>query len=471
MRSFRPMRPRREALPALVVMVLIALVGVLLTRGLSELIPEELFETEPFAGLTAEEVALDPATGLPIVPPLTGPEIVTWSAARPNSRVDATNTWASSVPGGTPDAAQPTVTLMATYPTHEAALAVAEELALAAGNPSAEVAWLEAAGVEAGNGFEWLGPDGSASPFVRVVDRRLFVDDLRWDTTYEPLVEQAASGTENDETDGQSASEAATDSGAGAEPSPVVQAEAGYGAPLALALAGSASSLLVEGDRDGEGVIAFDLVCIGDEDALVTLEQSLADLTDVVPMQPPWLDPPLTPEQERARRTQRLVTELWASAFVRDLMRSAELQPLSTDLEQALEAGEGEAITAAERALEARLAELVPAWLSDLGVLGESLDTDVLVSSLARHPARSQQLGSDELAAEAEALGASASGAPWADGSALFEVDADGRRLWVTQGSWFGIAEGYGPFVRYLAANGCDDIQVVFHDFDDVRPD
>ena len=68
---------------------------------------------------------------------------------------------------------EPAVTLLATYPTHEEALAVAQALAAAVGDPAAEAAWLARAGVDPGAGFEWQGPAGSETPFVQVVDRSL----------------------------------------------------------------------------------------------------------------------------------------------------------------------------------------------------------------------------------------------------------------------------------------------------------
>lgn len=431
MRRMRPVRPQREALPGLLIIVLIALVGVLLARGLGDLFPEEIFETSPWSGLAAEDIEIDPATGLPIVPTSVNDAVSTWTVAQPNSLIDAGNTWASEAPGGAVEVQDPVVSLLATYPSHEAALQVAEALAGAVGDPAAEAAWLAAAGVDSADGFGWLGPQGSATPFVQVVDRRLLVDGLEWREAYEPPPAEE-----------------------GEEPG-------SYGAPLAAALAASATSLLVEGDRDGEGAIAFDLVCIGPEDELLTLGQSLADAPYARPERPPWIEPARTPAEQRSLRTERLVAQLWAASFIQDVMRSDEMERLSRELAQASEAGDEDAMAAVAEAIEAHLAELVPTQLTDLGPLGDAVDPQQMAATMA-----------ELTAAETDAAAiADASATSRRDGSASYEVRAADRRLWVTLASWSGVAQGFGPFVGYLDANGCDDIRVVFHDDDDVRVD
>jgi hypothetical protein len=301
---------------------------------------------------------------------------------------------------------------------------------------------------------------------------------LRWDEAYEPeqAIPEPSQGAEAAEQRADAAEQRAdaeaTGSETGAEPggSPEPTAEPRYGAPLARALEASAVSVLVEGDRAGEGAIAFDLVCIGDADALLTLEQQLADLDSTAAMRPPWLDPPLAIDEERARRTARLATELRASAFIGDLLRAADLQPLTVDLERALEADDPEAVASAATAIEARLAEVVPERLGDLGALGQAIDPDVLAATLARSSISAVERGI-EAAGEGTAASGAAVGAGSVGGSASFQVDAESRRLWITQGTWSGIADGYGPFVDHLAENGCDDIRVVLHDLDDVSSD
>lgn len=446
MRPFRPMRPRREALPGLLIMVLIATAGVLFAVGVRDGLPRDLVERWIAPPVDVADIEIDPATGLPIVPPRLSDEVITWTPALPNSRIQPANAWASEQPPGTVDPKRQTVTVMATYASHQEAVAVAQDLAEAVGDPAAEAAWLEAAGVDAGvTGFGWVGPEGSSTPFVQVVDRRLLADGLEWSEEFESSLDGS------DEADGT------------------------YSAPLVLGLQASASSVLVEGDFWGEGAIAFDLVCIGDADLLVTLREDLADAV-TARARPPWIDPPLTLDERKARRTQRLVTELWASAFLDDAMRSGEMERLSRELAGAYERGGEEAIVAASEAIQAHLAELAPTALPDLGPLGEAVDTSVLAATMGEITRREIAAESTSDAADPAGIEASAFGAADAvpfsrSGSAYYDVRAEGRRLWVTLGSWFGIAQGFGPFVRYLDANGCDDVQVVFHDYDDVRGD
>lgn len=452
-------------------MALIAATGVLFALSVRELLPPDLFEDWLSPGVVVEDIEIDPATGLPIVPAWSDDEVITWTPAVPNGRIESADTWASARPVGMVDPARPTVSLMATYPSHEAAVAVAQGLALAVGDPAAEAAWLEAAGVDGAAGFGWVGPTGTRTPFVQVVDRRLLVDALEWSESFEPSpdeVDEAAADAAA-ETAAESAAAdatAAADAAAGAD-----GAEATYRAPLVLALQASASSLLVEGDRFGEGAIAFDLACIGDAAELLTLEQDLADLDQRLLMRPPWADPPLTLEERRARRTQRLASQLAGGAFAEDLLRSGEMERLTRDLERAADAGDDDATLEALAAVQAHLAELVPAALPDLGPLGQAVDGDVLATALGDLSAPLVTPSPEELLVRARAFGAPDDGLSWRDGSASYEVRAQDRRLWVTLGTWLGIAQGFGPFVGYLDANGCDDIRVVFYDYDDVRGD
>jgi hypothetical protein len=108
----------------------------------------------------------------------------------------------------------------------------------------------------------------------------------------------------------------------------------------------------------------------------------------------------------------------------------------------------------ASQAMQAQLAELVPRELPKLGPLADAIDPDQLATTLA-------ELSGSGIEESADS--------DWRDGSATYDVLSRNRRLWVTQGSWFGVAQGFGPFVGYLDDNGCNDIRVVFHDYDDVR--
>ena len=419
----------RGALPGLVVMALIAGAGVLFAFVVREVVPDDLFVTEPYGALQVEDLEIDPATGLPIVPTSLFTEPTWWTAAGPNEQVDSSLSFASTRPPGTVDPGQPVVTLMATYADNAAALEVAEGLAAAVGDPLAENAWLEAVGVSPGDGFEWVGADASWTPFVQVIDRRLLVDGLRWREDHEAPV---ADGPETDE-----AVEAleAGETGADLEVGPA------YRSPLALALEASAVSVLVEGDRWGRGAIAFDMVCSGDPDRLTTLAQDLADYVPDTGMRPPWVDPPLTLDERGARRTRRLLTTLRASAFVQDLLSSGEMEP-------------------------------------KLGSLADTLDAEVMASppgSLAQDASgeADADLSSTpgEVLAAAQRYGATEAAGYGRGGGAVYEVTAEDRRLRLQLGSWLGVAQGLEPLLDYLGANDCADPWVAFHDFDDVRGD
>lgn len=450
MRSMRPMRPQRAALPGLLVMVLIATGGVFVALAVQALMPDDFLESDPRDGLQAEDIELDPATRLPIIPVFEEAEVITWTGQQPSDVVDGSKTWASQAPNGEFDAETPAVSLMATYPSHEEALAVGQRLAETVGDAAAEAAWLEAAGVEPGDGFEWQGPGRSETPFVQVVDRYLLVDGLEWHELFEGSVDAAPE-------------EGLT-----------------FRAPLALALDGSASSVLVESSRS-EQAIAFDLVCSGEAEALTTLGQSLADYTAAASagyaLRPPWIDPPLTFEEERARRTLRLVRTLWESSLVQSFVGSEEMARLTTELAGALESGDAFRTRAAADAIEAHLADVVANELPDTGPLADALDPDVLASTMAEYAAllvdASNEVASltdGDRRARAVPFGASQA-ATWRDGGAFGQQLVDERRLWFSLASWSGVAQGFEPFVRYLEGNGCDTVRMVHHDFDDVRED
>ena len=428
----------RGALPGLVVMVLIAGAGVLFAFGVREIVPDDLLQGEPYGAVQVDDIELEAQTGLPIVPTAGISEPRWWTTVAPNERIDASLRFASSAPAGEVVADGQAVTLMATFADHAAALEVAQELAAAVGYPEAEAAWLVAAGVSPGNGFEWLGPDASRTPFVQVIDRRLLIDGLAWHETFdapEEREEEAPAGSLS------------------------------YRSPLALALEASAVSVLAEGDRGGEGAIAFDMICSGDPDDLTTLEQDLADYMPASGMRPPWVDPPLTLDERAARRTLRLLTTLRAAPFVQDLVRAPEIDRLMGATTEAVEAGDDSRAEAAAQALRRHLVALRAEDLPELGHLADTLDREAMAISLAR------LAGMEPDVASAETFGASDTSSGPRDGGAVLTVSSEDRRLWLQAGSWLGVAQGLGPMLDYLEANGCDDPWVVFHDFEQVRGD
>ena len=70
----------RGALPGLVVMALIAGAGVLFAFVVREVLPDDLFVAEPYGALQVEDIEMDPATGLPIVPTSLFTEPTWWTA-------------------------------------------------------------------------------------------------------------------------------------------------------------------------------------------------------------------------------------------------------------------------------------------------------------------------------------------------------------------------------------------------------
>jgi hypothetical protein len=383
MRMMRPMRPERGALAGLLVLALIAAAGVSFAVGVREALPRDFLESGPFADVSAEDIELDPETGLPIVPTTERTEPVWWTVVEPNERIDASLRYASPTPPGDGEPGAAGVSLLATFADHSSALAVAQELAAAVGDPPAEAAWLEAAGVAPGSGFSWQGPEDSATPFVQVIDRKLVVDGL------EP-------GAEDDPADSEATTEGPT-----------------YRSPLALALDASAASLLAEGDRGGAGAITLEAICTGDPARLTTLGQELADYVPGSGMRPPWIGPPLTFEEQRARRTTRLLSTLGSAGFVRDMARSGSTEGLP-------------------------------------GALADALDLDVVAAAPEATP-----VPTDALLVR--------------DGGATYEVLVDGRRLRLMLGTWSGVAQGLGPLIDHLAAGGCENLRVGLRDLDDVR--
>ena len=188
--------------------------------------------------------AMDPATDLPIVPEaVDGPW---WWVGPPTLTLDPSQRFASDAPLATAiDPDQRRVSLVAQYPTHEEALAVAQQLEEALGDPEAEAAWLAEAGQPSDAGFEWLGSRAVTTPFVQTVDRWLIVSELG----YRP----------------------------GVDPGDDLEAVPRYASPLVLALADSSDLLVVEDTWADDKSVAFDLSCRGDEAAMVTLSQDLAD--------------------------------------------------------------------------------------------------------------------------------------------------------------------------------------------------
>jgi hypothetical protein len=392
---------------------------------------------------------IDPTTSLPIVPEAVGGPW--WWVDEPALPLDPSLRFSSDPPrSDAVDPRQERVSLLVQYRSHEAALAVGEELAAAVGDPPAEAAWLAArdqAGqaVQAGEagqaGFDYLGPQAAITPFVQVIDRWLIVSELAYRAEYDP--------------------------GAGPDGSPR------YRSPLALALAATADALMVEESSSADKFVAFDLVCRGDPGALITLSQDLADNGEIYDMQPVWLDPGINDDQRRARRTLRLLNVIDKQALAQ-LASDPEYRKLANALQ---DAGKGGA-TATEEVLE-NVQDYVEGWVlgsrPDLGTLPDFLDATVLetsASDFARRAALTVLAGSDTRPRTvasgqyaAAPFGAHDAPIPWIMGDAVTYTGLDGDQMTMSLSLFNGVAAGLGPLVDYITDGGCGDIRVAFNDY------
>ena len=304
---------------------------------------------DQFPELAIDDIEIEVASGLPIVPVALadGPW---WWVEAPDQALDPRSRFTSAAPiSGAVDRAVPGVTLLARFPDHAAARSVAEALAVAVGDPAAEAAWLVGAGRPGGGSFDWLGSAAATAPFVQVVDRWLLVGGLTYRDSFDAWGTSAAG-------------------------------EPVYRSPLTLALAQLADTVLVEGDRSGEGAVAFDAICRGASDELRLLSQDLADHGLQPRWQPPWIEPGTTEDQRRARRTLRLMRRLQGAAFGRVLLEDPEFGRLDRALGAAADNGDADRIRAASDDLSAYIVRALPAELPDLGPVAAALDPDIVAA-------------------------------------------------------------------------------------------
>ena len=405
-----------------------------------------------FGELTLDDIDVDAATGLPIVPPLQGNERWWW-VEEPDRPLDPDARFASAAPTSSAVEARPhRVSLLAVFPEHQAAVEVARSLAAAVGDAERESAWLVAHGQAGSAGFGWLGDEVATTPFVQVIDGLLIVGSLEYVERYDLWGAAQAPG------------------------------EPVYRSPLTSALVESADLVLVEGDRSGEGAIAFGTTCTGDPERLLPLSQDLADHVVISRAQPPWMSPGIDDDQRRARRTLRLMRTLRGAALGQVLFDDPEFTTLNRALGAAADRGDSEAIRDAIDDLQSHIVRAMPVALPDLGPIAATLDPDVVSAEVARY---AELLASPVLARAAsgtpgavatrppldERYGPATANTPWQSGDAYFEVALQGRELALWSGIWSGIAEGLPSFMDSLTQSGCGEIRVVFHDFDDVRGD
>ncbi len=396
----------------------------------------------PFPSFLPEIIGyvIDPATALPIVPEGVGGPW--WWEDEPSTPLDPSLRYASDTPESVAiDPEQRRISLLAEYPSYDAALAVATELADALGDRAAESDWLEAAGQDGSSGFGWLGSEASLTPFVQVVDRWLIASELAYDPA--------------------------------ADPGDDLEADPRYSSPLTLALADSATKLIVEDTWSGDKSVAFDLVCTGSHDQLVTMSQDLADNAELYDFQPVWLEPGITDSQRRARRTLRLLDNL-DNATLSSLVDDVDFQRLATTLRDAGSQGitaEDEALSDMEAYIEEWVIALRPnlepiAYLLDPEVMeiaardfSERAANEVLVGELIRP----QDVASGQFAAAR--YGAHHAPIPWIMGEAASYAELYDDQFSMSFGLFHGVAAGLGPLVDYLDANDCADIRVNFLDY------
>ncbi len=228
--------------------------------------------------------------------------------------------------------------------------------------------------------------------------------------------------------------------------------------------------------------MAFAVSCRGAPHQLRPSSQDLADHGLGPGRQPPWLDPGITPDQRRARRTRRLVRQLQSVAMGRVLVEDAEFERFGRALAAAAHSGDAERIHAASSDIRAYIGRALQVELPDLGPVAASLGPEILATEVAEYARLVVGGTSAEVAPyvaptegerrqAAQPCGASQAPISWRSGDALIEVSLEGQQLSLFLGRWLGIAEGLGPFVDYLAAAGCPDLEFAFLDFDDVRGD
>lgn len=391
--------------------------------------------------LVVDDIDIDPESGLPIVPLSTESW---WWLEEPVELLDHDLRFISSAPTGEDvDTEQRRVSALVEFRDHETAVAVATTLAAAVGDVDDEAAWLARFGQTGDSGFDWLGSGAVTTPFVQVIDRWLIVSGLAYRPEYEER--------ETAESDG----------------------GAGYQSPLIRSLRASAESILLEGDRYGEGFVAFDALCVGDAATLVPLGQDLADHPVVPNARPVWIPPGITDDDRRERRTLRLLRQISATAFARALEQDGEFTRLTLAARAAADSGDAARTQHALAELQAHVLEAMPSALPDLGPIAAALDPEVVAAEIMRMaafaagPVPSGEGGSSPETADDALQPRIAASTP----DAWFQTGVDGGGLAIGTGTWVGIAEGLVPFVDYLAAHGCEEIRVVFHNFDDVRGD
>jgi hypothetical protein len=199
----------------------------------------------------------------------------------------------------------------------------------------------------------------------------------------------------------------------------------------------------------------------------------LADNGELYDMQPVWLEPGISADQRRARRTLRLLS-VQASDVLSSLPNDITFQRLAQTLRDAGDRG----LTATDEAFEdlsSYIEDSIVATRPDLEPLVEYLDPVVVETAdkaiaqraasqvLVGRQTRPPNIASGQFAASR--YGAHDSEVPWIVGDARAYAGLGYGELTMSLGLFHGVAAGLGPMVEYLDQNGCDEIRIAFTDY------
>ena len=240
--------------------------------------------------------------------------------------------------------------------------------------------------------------------------------------------------------------------------------------PLAHLLAAEGATVMLEGDRFGEGSIAVDATCrLTDPAGAEDLRDDIGDASLTAGQfttRPPWIGPALTDQERLARATYRRWSEGLTAA-----MNDPASYDLAMRIANAANADEREAATRAfeehivERGLEKVEGELDPGTLALLLGAPHSPDDHDAYAAWLRDVG--EQMG--RLPVQATAFGEQPA---FDDGSLQIitgSVRIDGERLDLGYMLFGRSAAGLPYLAAYLAEHGCDDLQVGLVDYDKIR--
>jgi hypothetical protein len=239
--------------------------------------------------------------------------------------------------------------------------------------------------------------------------------------------------------------------------------------PLVAELSALGGSVLVEGDRYGEGSIVVDLSCTAESDAAAAaLSAAIGDygsLPYYALARPPWVDPPITANEALARSTYAR----WSTSMVDSLAADGTLSEYADRFLEATSPEERERLTddigeyIAGRQLEGLDGEVHPGVVALLAARptgGEADDTVAWGRELGRFMGQMRPVPDEDPDWFEQRVNASI-GAAQAVGPTL-------QLGWI---SFSRIALGLPALLGYLGEEGCGEVIVRLTDFDDVRGD